>query len=36
MHPAELDASARRTFVLVIIVEIVVVAGLWVVGRIYG
>jgi len=29
-------ASSHRTYLLVLVVEVVVVAGLWLVGRVYG
>lgn len=36
MFPAEARAPIRRTYVVVMVFEVLVIAALWLVGRIYG
>jgi len=36
MNSAELDPATRRTFALVLVSQALVIAGLWLVGVIYG
>lgn len=36
MFPAESGGAVRRTYVLVMVFEVLVLVALWVVGRVYG